>query len=1283
MQNGQVVGDRFRLEAFVGQGGMARVFRATDLASGQPVAIKVLLDKEEANRERFAREAEVLAKLQHPNIVAYIAHGETETNAWIAMEWLGGEALTRRMGKPMPIADAVIVFTRIAEALAVAHQNGIIHRDLAPGNIILIDGDIRKPKLLDFGIARIGGARRELTRRGALLGSMGYMAPEQARGDKQIDVRADIFALGCLMFHALTGKRLFEGGDSLAYLVRVVVEDAPRLGVLRPDAPSWLEAVLGKMLARAPADRYANAAVLAKEFDRVASLDNDETTVDDVPSLHTTGSLGAAEQRVHCILLITPPDQPSNRTGAYTNARAVLDPIATSLEGTVDALADGHLLVTFRAARTATDEAARAARCALAFGAAIEGERAAIVAVQSAGDTFLSSTLNGLLPLLERAPADTVAVDDVTAGLLGARFDVGGDERGLYLRAERDVTEQTRMLLGKPIPFIGRDAEFAQLRQIVEQTERDITARAVIVTGDAGVGKSRLRQEIVQWLASRNRPTEAWIGQADSIAAGASFGAISRAMRRLSGLTPGEPLHVAQRKLRARIGRNVDPMRAATVTEFFAEFMGLHFDTDGRPQLLAARRNTMMMWDSLRRSFEEFVLAESRDSTVVLVLEDMHYGDISTVSLIEPMLAKRIPFVVMVFGRPDLSRQLPDLWAAHTPTTMTLGPFSPQDSQTFVRTALGPKGKPAFVAHIAERSGGNPFFLEELIRAAVRSKDQSLPDTVVAMVQGMLENVDPRARRALRAASIIGDTFSKTSLAALLGEDAKDVDGLLEKLLAAEVLQRAESSLRSDVGQALEYSFRHAYVRETAYAMLTEDDRALGHKLAARHFAALGNTDDSQLAEHFARAREPQRAIRHFTRAAAQALSGSDLARAIALAERGIACGAADDDLGTLLVIQAEAHRWRGNSVEAVRCASQAIQVLVRGTDGWCTAAYEWLSSALLMGDASPLDTVVPALSEIMSTHATRKPAVAIACARLATMLYMADRRDIANTMFQLAATYEAEVSTKDPSVRVRVLEARVVHSFVAGDLARAVSLAEELIRGLTDLGDVRSMALARSNQGVALNAMGAYSEAERTLRAGLEAAEPLGLARILCVIQQNLGFSLAHTGRLEEAQGLLSRSIRESILQRNRRFEAGARVYLAIAALYARKLEIADAEARAAADAMGTSSVGVYALGALALSEIMRGRLEEAKVTVTRALNAMEALGGAIEEGEGIARLAHIELLVALGDEVGARHALGIAKESLVGRANMISNPEWRRSFLEVVPEHKRTMDLAAHYRI
>jgi len=1283
MRIGQVVDGRFRLEAFVGQGGMARVFRALDLATNDPVALKVLLD-EEANRERFDREAEVLAALKHPGIVRYVAHGVSDGHAYIAMEWLPGEPLGRRFSKPMAIADVMSVFLRISEALAAAHDQGIVHRDLAPGNVILEGGDIHKPRLLDFGIARVGGARRELTRRGVLLGSMGYMAPEQARGDKQIDARADVFALGCLMFHALTGKRLFEGGDSLAYLVRVVVEDAPRLASLRPDAPPWLESLLARMLARSPADRPANAGALARELNRIAELDNDETTTDGTGmGFETTGSLGAAEQRVRCMLLIAPPDIASDRSGAYANARAKLEPIAASLEGTVESLIDGHLLVTFRNARTGAEEAARAARCALAFGVTIEGERAAIVAVQSAGETVESTTLDGLLPLLERAPPDAVAVDDVTAGLLGARFDVGGDERGLFLLDERDVAEQTRTLLGTPVPFVGRDAEFAQICRLIEQAEHDRTARAVIITGEAGVGKSRLRQEVVQWVTTRNRPTEVWMGQADPIATGASFGPITRAMRRIANLTAGEPLVVAQRKLRARIGRHLNPAQAATVTEFIAEFMGFPFDADGRPQLSAARHNAMMMWDSLRRAFEEFVVAECRDSTLVLVLEDMHLGDVSTASLVDAVLAKRLPLVVLALGRPELSRQFPDLWGSRSPVTMTLSPLSVQDSQAFVRTALGPRGKPAFIAHIAERSGGNAFFLEELIRTAVRSRDHSLPDSIVATVQGMLEQIDPRARRALRVASIFGETFSKSNFVALFGDDARDANLLLEKLVSAEVLERRETSLRSNVGHGDEYAFRHAYVRETAYSMLTDEDRVLGHRLAARHLAMLGNVDDLQLAEHHTRAGEPQRAMRYFLRSALQALNGSDLARAISLAERGKACGAVDDDLGALLVIQAEAHRWRGQNVDAVRYASLAVETLVRGTDNWCSAAHELVSCALQCGDATPLDHIAPALSDIVDTHSTRKPAVVIACARIASMLYMAGRRDMADAMFRLATRHEAEVASKDPSVRVRVHEARVMQVFARGDHAEAATLGDELIRGLTEIGDIRNVALHRCNQGMALNAMGAYTEAERTLRAALEAAEHVGVARRLCVIQQNLGFTLAHTGRLEEAQMLVSRSIRESILQRSRRLEAGARIYLAIAALYARKLEIADAEARAAADALGDSSVGIYALGALALAEVMRGRIDDAARTAERAMAALEAHGGSAEEGEGIARLAHIEVLVARGDEAGARRALAIAKERLEERANMIGRPEWRRSFLDVVPEHKRTMDLSAHYRV
>src|SRR5215510_5051181 len=186
--------DRFELEQPIGTGGMATVFRARDSISGETVAVKIISDGQGHLAERFAREVKVLAELSHPGIVRYIAHGVTSAGKlFLAMEWVDGEILKARLERgPLTLGESVTLATRIAEALGVAHARGIVHRDLKPSNLILPGGRIDLVKVLDFGIAQRHG-QTQLTRTGTLLGTPGYIAPEQARTDGVVDARADVF----------------------------------------------------------------------------------------------------------------------------------------------------------------------------------------------------------------------------------------------------------------------------------------------------------------------------------------------------------------------------------------------------------------------------------------------------------------------------------------------------------------------------------------------------------------------------------------------------------------------------------------------------------------------------------------------------------------------------------------------------------------------------------------------------------------------------------------------------------------------------------------------------------------------------------------------------------------------------------------------------------------------------------------------------------------------------------------------------------------------------------
>ncbi|MEJ7730554.1 MAG: serine/threonine-protein kinase [Polyangiaceae bacterium] len=272
LEPGAVVAERFEVERLAGRGGAGAVFRARDRQSREWVALKVLRGQDRLHRSRFAREAAILAELRHPAVVRYVAHGEAEAGVWLAMEWLEGETLSARLGRgKLAPAEALALCADVAGALAAAHARGIVHRDLKPSNLFLVGGlagAAPRVRVLDFGVARL--LAQPMTRTGAIIGTPGYMAPEQVRGASEVDARADLFALGCVLFECLTGKRAFGGDQAMPILLRILLEEPPRLCDVDADLPEVLDALLVRLLAKAPADRPASAREVLAELGRIA-----------------------------------------------------------------------------------------------------------------------------------------------------------------------------------------------------------------------------------------------------------------------------------------------------------------------------------------------------------------------------------------------------------------------------------------------------------------------------------------------------------------------------------------------------------------------------------------------------------------------------------------------------------------------------------------------------------------------------------------------------------------------------------------------------------------------------------------------------------------------------------------------------------------------------------------------------------------------------------------------------------------------------------------------------
>ena len=240
------------------------MYRALDVTTDREVALKILL-RDRTDFSRFEREAEILATLSHPSIVAYVAHGLSDDGApYLAMEWLEGLDLARRLARteqPLTLHESLTLAARAAQGLAAVHALGIIHRDLKPGNLYLVGGRAESVRVIDFGVARALASR--LTTTGAVLGTPAYMSPEQARGIHDVSPRADVFALGCVLYECLTGVPPFAGANENATLARLLTGHAPRVGERRPDTPPMVDALLARMLAHDPADRFAEAGAVA------------------------------------------------------------------------------------------------------------------------------------------------------------------------------------------------------------------------------------------------------------------------------------------------------------------------------------------------------------------------------------------------------------------------------------------------------------------------------------------------------------------------------------------------------------------------------------------------------------------------------------------------------------------------------------------------------------------------------------------------------------------------------------------------------------------------------------------------------------------------------------------------------------------------------------------------------------------------------------------------------------------------------------------------------------
>ncbi|MBI4954640.1 MAG: protein kinase [Myxococcales bacterium] len=1277
---GDVVADRFVVERRAGAGGMGVVFRAFDRNTGEAVALKTLHPGPGELAERFLREAQLLAELPHPAIVRYVAHGATgHGEAFLAMEWLEGEDLDARLARlPLDLAASLALAARLAAALAAAHARGVVHRDVKPSNVLLVGGDPARAKLLDLGLARPAAAARAMTTTNAVVGTVGYMAPEQARGERDVDARADVFSLGCVLYECLAGRPAFAGEHVVAVLAKVLLEQAPRLAELRPDLPAALDALVGRMLAKDREERFADAGELARALAAV-DLGGHATTAPPAAK----AALSAAEQRLVSVVLVDlegGPDPAGStlRLGARDLAAdASLAHIVASHGASIAPLATGALLVTLAAATGALDGAARAAECALALRRALPEAHIALATgrAQSTARGLFGQVVDRAARLLAGRGAAAVRIDDATRGLLEARFDVKERAGELVLAGRRADAAGARTLLGKPTPCVGRDKELALLAATFAECVAEPVARVVLVTAAAGMGKSRLRHELVARLRAGGGP-EVLVARGEPMTAGSSLGLVRQLVRAAAVVREGASVAEQQAALGAHLAALLDEPERTRATEFLAEVLGIPLAGDGSPELRAARDDPRVMAEWLRRSFEAWLAALCRARPLLVVLEDLHWGDALSVAYLTGALRalRARPLMLLALARPAVHELFPKLWAEAEAHELRLAGLTRSAAERLARAVLGDALDPEVLARVVARADGNAFHLEELLRRVAESESDELPETVLAVAEARFERLEPAARRILRAASVFGEVFWQGAVAALLGDaEAGDLPGWLDALAERELLVAGGSD--KFPGERA-FAFRHGLTREAAYAMLLDADREKGHRLAGAWLERAGEKDARALADHFERGREPARARAFHERAARLALQVSDFADAMASVERAVALGASGQERGRLRVIECHARAWRGEFSRAIAVGLEGMELLAPEDEH----RHQLAGRLLLLCTANGrMDLVAPLLEalEAEPPGETFGSAKIEAWATAAWIMTLAGRRSLARQFLARLALTDAYAAALEPRARAWIHVARYFDAFLGrADPWAALAQAAGTLAEAERMGDRCLRAQALQESGAALTALGAWQEARRALEEGAQLSEQVGASLIHGLCLRFLALALAQEVDLAAGQAVAAAAAKQLRDMGVTSHELSTRAFLADLLRRSGDLDAALAEAERAAE---SSVPGMRAHGLAVLARVLaaRGRGEQALAHAREAMAIREELG-AIGHGEAQVPLALAEALLASGDADAARAAALAGRDGLRRRADLIGEPRYRASFLDAVPENRRTLELA-----
>lgn len=815
---------------------MGTVWKARDLSTKQLVAVKLLnLDVSQPEEvARFEREVGLLAELRHPGIVRYVAHGQADTQAFLAMEWLEGQDLAGRLlQKPLSTAEAGILLRRVAEVLSVAHQNGIIHRDVKPSNLFLCHGRPEETTVLDFGVARRGIQLTRLTRTGVVVGTPEYMAPEQARGRRDITYSADLFALGCVAFELLTGQQPFAAQHITGLLTKILFEPAPRLRTFRPDLPQPLDELVAELLEKDPLHRPQSAADV---YERLCQIEFTAGDSQPRPPPVQIAAISGDELLLTTLVLATAPKSEQRRITTLDDSQAaslrmarhqVLDHLAAiGVEAAL--LADGSLSATIVDAFAATDQVQLAARTA----SILRSELVHWPVVISTGMCKrhgLFSTGPGfeqsqriLQAALDHDSHGAIWLDELSAELLHDRYLVSAAPGGYFHLGAR-LSEA--VLRTNRLPLIGLDRELSLLHSAIHGASEDEVSRAVLVLGAPGSGKTRLYEELIGRMRD----------------AGEDFAHLSV---RLAPQNRSAPFSALIGWLRSVDQKSLDDHSERPLWQKWLFDRHPHDEAAQHQHVLSALLHhalprppsatplTLPGADSVADALAALFVAAAVGRPLLLVVDNVHWIDAASRSALSTVFLRLVdtPILLLGLGRPEIDELLPRFLEGQPIDRVRMGRL-PGKSADKLLCHLGIENSQRR-EELAHAGCGLPLYLLWL------AKDETSGQTigtraVIAMMMSRAHRLDPQAKQVLRAAALLPDRFTQGELLQLLPTDFSL--SLLDRTLAMLIDHEWLEWIRpTQVDDELTLCFRSPLLLRAMLEIVTDEDRLIGTSIVAK-----------------------------------------------------------------------------------------------------------------------------------------------------------------------------------------------------------------------------------------------------------------------------------------------------------------------------------------------------------------------------------------------------------------------------------------------------------------